>query len=164
MNDIFDIKWNEVFISWDILLYPIFIVIFLIIFYILLDLIIKKSSFTFENKKNYIRKNIKEKYEYIIIDKLLKLELKIDKSEKNIFYMELNKLFRDYLWYISSKHFLKMTLKEIKLELLLSKETANKNIITLFEKSYNEEFEEWKNTLNKKKKILNNFIILLKKV
>lgn len=164
MNDIFDIKWVENFVWWDFIFFPIFLVFFFIIFFIVLN-----SYFSWIKLKINKKKNKKEdvkleiKYENIILNKLLILEEKVEKLSKNKFYFELNTLFRNYLGYIYNKNFLKSTLEEIKLELLLWKKDSKK-LLSVFKKSYNIEFLEKEDTIRKRKNIIKAFEAILKEI
>lgn len=163
MEDIFDIKDLENFIWWNFIFYPVFIVFFIMFFYFILNKFLINNKIDVQNNDSKLEKEQSgEKYEFIIMNKLLKFEIESKNIEKSVFYFELNKIFRDYLWYLYNKNFFKSTLEEIKLEWLLSKKDDGIDFIVLFELSYNEEFSDWKTSVVKRKKILNQFIELLK--
>ncbi|MFK7780639.1 MAG: hypothetical protein QM490_05925 [Candidatus Gracilibacteria bacterium] len=141
-------------IFYEFMYYQVFIIILLILLYFY-NIKISKKKETIKNiEKNEI-KNFKITKNLLIknIKKLLKSVEILNKTE---FYEKLNKFFREYFDLTGIKNTDTMTLKEIK------KLDLNKNLILLFEQSYFNEFNDKKDTVKGREKLIINFIKIIK--
>ena len=117
-------------------------------------LIVKKKQEKKAIKKT--EKKIIKKSKNSIIKKLEKLSKSDEKINKSEFYEQLNKTFREYFDFLWYKDTDLLTLKEIKLL------DIDKKLISLFEKSYLNEFNDKKDTQTLRKKIISDLVKIIK--
>ena len=163
--------WNDTIASpadswWDILdifeasdrkltfnYLPFLIAWFFIIFFILIKKLMNKPEpETIPTPESEISENDR------LISQLKSLKRKSSKVEKTDFYSEFNSIMREFftlLWYKNTE---KKTLREIS-KLWIE----NKNILSIFKESYTKEFDYKKDTLEQRKKMIDDFIQELKK-
>jgi len=155
--DVFDENitgWDELIVTnfnliWKINFLPILLLFIIIYFYFRKNKAIKPVI----NKENTNNLNINQK----IISSLNKLKENQDKYSKTKYYELLNNIFRQYFkvkWYKNTDN---LTLKEIK------KLAIDKEIITIFEKSYLNEFSSLESDKKERLLIVEEFIIFLNK-
>ena len=134
---------------------PIWILFFILVFYFILSEYLKKNI---NNTKNVINTN-SDRIDHVksFIIKLEELKSKTPFLSKDIFYKDINDIFRKYfvsLWVSDAFH---LTYKE------LEKTKISQELLSLFKECYYFEFstnwdeEEWK------KRLIDNFIKILKK-
>ena len=148
-----DIRWiqdpNSRF--YNFILLQLFIIFLLIWVYIYYAFFLNKKSKSIPNEKNTILTKKKK-----IIKWLLKLKKNIDAYSKSNFYELLNSYFREYFEILWIRNSDKLTLSEIK-ELDL-----NKSLISLFEKSYLNEFSNKKDLIKEKIELIDKLIKTIK--
>ena len=147
--DIFDTSDRK--ISFNYL--PFIIAWFFIVFFILIKKLMKKPKpETVSVPEPEISQNDR------LISELKSLKRKSSKLEKTDFYSDFNNIMREFfalLWYKNTE---KMTLREIS-KLWIE----NKNILSIFKESYTKEFDDKKDMLEQRKKMIDDFIQELKK-
>ena len=148
-----DIRWiqdpNSRF--YNFILLQLFIIFLLIWVYIYYAFFLNKKSKSIHNDKDAILTKKKK-----IIKWLLKLKKNIDTYGKSNFYELLNSYFREYFEILWIRNSDKLTLSEIK-ELDL-----NKSLISLFEKSYLNEFSNKKDLIKEKIELIDKLIKTIK--
>jgi|SaaInlStandDraft_7_1057024.scaffolds.fasta_scaffold03536_6 hypothetical protein len=148
-----DIRWiqdpNSRF--YNFILLQLFIIFLLIWVYIYYAFFLNKKSKSIHNDKDAILTKKKK-----IIKWLLKLKKNIDAYSKSNFYELLNSYFREYFEILWIRNSDKLTLSEIK-ELDL-----NKSLISLFEKSYLNEFSNKKDLIKEKIELIDKLIKTIK--
>jgi len=150
-----DIKWiNTSYSLFNNFMFWQFLIILLLVFiYIYNTRVVKKKQEKKAIKKS--EKKIIKKTKKAIENKLKKLLKNSSSLDKTHFYEQLNKYFREYfdfLWFHNTDI---LTLKEIKtLDL-------DKKILSLFEKSYLNEFNDKKDTLATRKKLINDLLKII---
>ncbi len=147
--DIFEESENNISLKW----YPLFILVFFILFYVLVAKFMKKDNvLKVEEPPLVVNKND------IFISRLRKLKTNAWKQEKAKFYSAYNEIIREFLasnWYTNAE---KMTLKEIKIL-----DISNAQLLSIFEESYTREFDTRTDTIDDRKKLIDSFIVQLKK-
>ena len=143
IQDIFEEIETKTDINW----YPLLFLIFFIIFYFVIQNLLKKEP----KKITQVVEKIDPNQLYIKRLKLLKQQS--ESFSKDLFYAEYASIIRGYiesLWY---KNAWKMTLKEVqKLNI------SNSKVLQLFEKSYTNEFNEKEDTLSQRMSLIDDFI------
>ena len=148
-DDIIWIRWPLIDLN-KYLLYQ-FIIIFLLV------LLVVYNKF-YVNKKIIVKNIIDEKWKRIktLIISLKKLKKNIENYSKSDFYHELNLFFREYFSILDVKNSDTLTLKELK-QIILDKE-----LIILFEKSYLNEFNDKRDTINTRLDIIDKLVNIIK--
>ena len=148
-----DIRWiqdpNSRF--YNFILLQLFIIFLLIWVYIYYAFFLNKKSKSIHNDKDAILTKKKK-----IIKWLLKLKKNIDTYGKSNFYELLNSYFREYFEILWIRNSDKLTLSEIK------KLDLNKSLISLFEKSYLNEFSNKKDLIKEKIELIDKLIKTIK--
>lgn len=125
------------------------------VFLIVLLLLILLYIYNKKDISNFISKDDnkpKIDFEKIIITKLKNLKKESNITQKNLFFEELNLIFREYFKYIWIKDSHIKTFEE------LFKDIENKNILSLFKESYYNEFNSLKEDSKKRIKLIDDFI------
>ena len=132
---------------------PFLIAWFFIVFFILIKKFMKKpKSETVSVPQPEVSQNSR------LISELKSLKRKSSKLEKSDFYSQFNTIMREFFSFLWYKNTEKMTLREIS-KLWIE----NKNILSIFENSYTKEFDDKKDILEQRKKMIDDFIQELKK-
>lgn len=143
------IKWLNINYYY-FLFFQIFLLCWVFIYFKFLK--INSKEFNLVEKKEIIQPNflnsLSDNLEYLISCS--------DVLEKSEFYEKLNFYFREYFNFLGFHDTEFLTLKEIK-RIWIPKE-----IITLFEKSYINEFSEKKDTLRTRKSLVSKFLTIIK--
>jgi hypothetical protein len=116
----------------------------------------KKTS---DNNKKLLQDNIDRKKQEIdnIYNELLSLSDKAEEYSQEVFYTQLNDLFRRYFLYININSADKKTLTE------LQKEDIDSKLLDIFSTSYMFEFSTKHDSLSERKQIIMNFMLYLRK-
>ena len=150
LHDIDDKVDSSLILKW----YPVFIVLFLFLFYFMASKVFNTSEVVSEIETEIIKEDIWE----LSITKLRKLKRQVEKKEKSEFYAESNAIIRDFLESLWHKNTQQMTLKEIK-----KLKIENKNLLELFSQGYTREFDDREDTTEERKILIDSFIKELKK-
>ena len=158
LEDIHDIETVRFFWFNDFILYFVLLFFFFILFFFILNKYFKKIES--ENKASLQKENFYDKNLLNIISRLKKLKESSSILEKKDFYEKLNLIFRDYFKFSWIKLAENMSLNEL---YNYASQIVNWKVVWLdiFKKSYFYEFNNNKDNLEDRKKIIDDFINLI---
>lgn len=161
MQDIHDVKNLNITldkIKYNLVIKLLLLIVWVYILYLILNKLLelnnnrKKKKLDEQNKLEYIKKEKENIYQDI-----LNLSEDMEDIWKDVFYADLNYLFRRYFVYLWVNNAYNMTLKE------LQNQKIENKIFDIFSKSYMYEFSLEEDSISKRKQIVMNFMIYLKK-